>query len=60
MPLLTIEQASDLLKVKRSWLRCQVFKKAIPYVKVGRHVRFELTEIERWIAENAIPVGGGQ
>lgn len=60
MPLLTIEQASELLKVKPSWLRCQVFKKNIPYIKVGRHLRFELAEIEKWIAGNTIPVRGGR
>lgn len=60
MALLTIEQVSDLLKVKPSWLRWHVFKRNIPYVKVGRHIRFEPNEIQKWIDERRFAKGGVQ
>lgn len=51
MQLATLDEISQQLGVKRSWLRSQVFKKTIPFVKIGRHVRFDPMAIERWISQ---------
>lgn len=52
--LLSIEEVSKLLSVKISWIRSLVFKKQIPYIKVGKHIRFSLLEIEKWFEERKV------
>lgn len=47
--LLKIEEACALLNVKESWLRRQIFLKAIPYRKVGRLIRLEREELLKWL-----------
>lgn len=36
-------------------IRDLVYRRAIPFVKVGRSLRFDLREIDRWIDANSIP-----
>lgn len=47
--LLTIKQLCTLLQVKESWARHQVFLGRIPFIKVGRLIRFERSAIEAWL-----------
>jgi excisionase family DNA binding protein len=46
MQLLTIEEASDVLKLSRSTLYTYVARKVIPYAKIGSHMRFNVAELE--------------
>jgi len=46
---LTIQQVASLLNVKESLLRSLVFKKQIPYHKIGRLLRFSEMEILNWV-----------
>lgn len=52
--ILTIQELSEVLKVKVSHLRALVFKKAIPSFRIGKLVRFEKKEILLWLKENSI------
>ena len=52
--LLTIKETAKLLSIKESTLRSAVFKKTIPYIKVGRLVRFDIHEIKRFLEDNSI------
>ncbi|MBT7610344.1 MAG: helix-turn-helix domain-containing protein [Bacteriovoracaceae bacterium] len=52
--LLTITSASELLIVKESWLRSQIFYKLIPYYKLGNHIRFDKDEILKWISTKRV------
>ena len=52
--LLTFQKAAELLDVKPSWLKSMVFKKQIPFIKVGKHIRFCPKEIQNWIAERKV------
>lgn len=47
--LLTIEDASRLLKVKKSRLRKAVFRREVQYVKLGALIRFKPTHLTEWI-----------
>ncbi|CBW25677.1 phage-related conserved hypothetical protein [Halobacteriovorax marinus SJ] len=47
--LLTIEEAAQLLSLKVSRLRTAVFRKEIPYIKIGRLVRFHEEHLLNWI-----------
>lgn len=46
---LNIYQLAVRLSVKASWLRYKVFKKEIPYLKIGRQIRFEEIKVTEWI-----------
>jgi len=48
----TLNELAEILKVKRAWVYQQTFKKgpgAIPRLKVGKHLRFDMEAIEKWI-----------
>ncbi len=53
--LLTIEQAAERLNVTERWLRRAVFEQRIPYVKLGRLVRFAEDDLDAFIAERHQP-----
>lgn len=52
MKLLTIEQLSELISVKKKTIYDWTHRGAIPCVKVGRLLRFDPGEIERWLKGN--------
>ncbi len=52
--LLDIEQAARRLGVDVRFMRRLVFEKRLPYIKVGKFVRFEPDDIEAWIADRRI------
>jgi excisionase family DNA binding protein len=49
-PLLTCEDASKLLRVKVSWVYEAVRDGRLPCIRVGRHIRFTRSMLERWLA----------
>lgn len=55
--LLTIEEASQFLSVKISRLRTAVFKREIPFVKIGRLVRFKESQLKDWIDQKTVKEG---
>lgn len=52
---LDIDQASSLLKVKKSYLYQLVHKKEVPYYKPnGKKIYFNRVELNKWISESKI------
>jgi excisionase family DNA binding protein len=49
-PLLTPEQAAELLAVKRSWVYEAVRTGKLPCLRIGRHVRFTRGMLEEWLS----------
>lgn len=47
--LLTLIEASELLNLKVSRLRYEVFHKRIPHFKIGRSIRFSENELISWV-----------
>lgn len=47
--LLTIEEAAKLLSLKVSRLRTAVFRREIPFIKIGRLVRFKEDTLHKWM-----------
>lgn len=47
--LLTIEEVCKSLKLKQSRLRYLIFKSKIPYLKIGRSIRFTKVGIQSWL-----------
>ena len=52
--LMTISELAEFLNVKVSWVRATVFKREIPFVKVGHHVRFTKDDILLWMKTNRV------
>lgn len=48
----TIDELALILKVRKGWLYGQTFRTgpgSIPRLKIGKHLRFDMGEIEKWI-----------
>lgn len=52
-PLLDKKDLAKLLKLSISRVSYEVHKENIPFFKIGRSVRFKLSDIEQWIATKA-------
>jgi excisionase family DNA binding protein len=55
--LITVQDAAKFLAVSTSTLYGWVYQRRIPFVKVGRSLRFELAELQKFIQANRFPVG---
>lgn len=53
--LLTVQDAAQLLAVSVSTVYGWVWQRKIPFVKVGRALRFDLTDLEEFIEANRTP-----
>lgn len=54
--LITVQDAAKYLAVSTSTLYGWVWQKRIPFVKVGRSLRFEVGELQNFIQSNRFPV----
>ena len=52
--LMTVNEAAKFLNVKISWLRSAIFRRAIPYIKVGNLVRFRQRDLMDWVQKNTV------
>ena len=50
--LVTVQDAAKFLAVSTSTLYGWVYQRRIPFVKVGRALRFELAELQKFIQAN--------
>ncbi len=50
--LLTIKEVAEIFSLSVSRVRYEVFRKRMPFIKLGRSVRFRRGEIEAWISAN--------
>jgi excisionase family DNA binding protein len=53
--LVNVNEAAQFLAVSPSTLYGWVWQRRIPFVKVGRAVRFDMADLERFISQNRIP-----
>jgi excisionase family DNA binding protein len=58
--LLTIDQLAERLGITVRHVRRLVAERRVPYVKVGRLVRFDPSEIARWLRDSAHPAADGK
>jgi excisionase family DNA binding protein len=52
--LVNVNEAAQFLAVSPSTLYGWVWQRRIPFVKVGRAVRFDMADLERFVAQNRI------
>lgn len=50
-PLLTAAGAAELLAVRTSWVYEAARSGELPCVRLGKHLRFLRSDLERWVAE---------
>jgi len=53
--LLTLPEAADLLRLRPATLRDWVLRRRIPYVKIGRLLRFRRADVETVIEQGLVP-----
>ena len=53
--LLTIEQVAAMLAVQESWVYRQVKERRLPFLKVGKYVRFRRADVSKFIESSAVP-----
>jgi excisionase family DNA binding protein len=49
--LLDAKDIAERLRVPESWVRESARSGAIPHVRLGRYIRFDLEDVERWLEE---------
>jgi excisionase family DNA binding protein len=54
--LLRVEEVAEFLKVSVNTIYGWVYQKRIPHKKIGRLLRFDEKEIEKWVEENSVEV----
>ena len=52
--LVNVNEAAQFLAVSPSTLYGWVWQRRIPFVKVGRAVRFDMADLERFVTKNRI------
>jgi excisionase family DNA binding protein len=52
--LLDIDQIVDRLNISKNTVYSWVYQKKIPYIKLGRNVRFDPEKIERWLKSKEV------
>ena len=50
-PLLDAARAAELLSVRPSWVYESVRSGRLPYLKLGRHIRFLRSDLETWLLD---------
>ncbi len=54
--LLDIKELSDYLGITEGTVYVWVCHRKIPYIKVGRLVKFDVKKIEKWLEESSVEV----
>lgn len=58
-PLLDINELADYLSVTPKAVRHMVYRRQIPFLRLGpKRVRFDLAEIDAWLADQRVEVAG--
>lgn len=52
--MLPCPEAADVLGVSERWVRRAVAERRIPFVKVGRLIRFRRSDLDAYIAANTV------
>ena len=52
--LLSIQEAAEYLGVKESRIRSAIRRREIPYIKLKRLVRFEVSDLQSWVQSSKV------
>lgn len=51
-PLIKAEQVAEALGVSRTWVFDRAKAGRLPSYRLGKHVRFRMSEVQAWLAEH--------
>ena len=54
--LLNVDQVSETLGISKNTLYFYTQNKQIPFIKVGRHLRFKRRSLDKWLRERSTKV----
>jgi excisionase family DNA binding protein len=52
--LLIVKEASEYLGITENALYCMVYRRQIPFVKIGKRLRFDKIDLDKWIEKQKI------
>jgi excisionase family DNA binding protein len=52
--LIDINEAGEYLRVSKNTIYSWICQRKIPFVKMGRLVRFDLRDIDKWVEKNKV------
>jgi excisionase family DNA binding protein len=52
LKLLTVNELSQIIRLKKSSIYSLIYKRSIPYVKINSKTLFKLSDIEKFIEQN--------
>ena len=55
--LVGIKDMADYLDISKATLYNWTFQKKIPYIKIGRLVKFDLQDINKWLKDKRVKEG---
>ena len=58
--LLDVEGAAEYLSVTPRFIRRLVAERRVPFVKLGRHLRFDPSDLDRFVDAGRVDAAGGQ
>ena len=58
--LLTVQDISSLLGVKKSYVYHLTYQKKIPHLKMHGHLRFRQSDIDKWLQSQEVQIVGLQ
>ena len=53
-PMLKPEEAAERLNVSLRFIRRLCYERRVPYTRIGKFVRFDVDELEAWIATQRV------
>jgi excisionase family DNA binding protein len=56
--LLDVAEAAQRLGVSERWVRRAIAERRLPFVKIGRHVRFDPADLDEYTRRNRVPAAG--
>lgn len=51
----TVAEAAAYLKISPKELRNRVTRRSVPYLKIGRSIRFDPAKLRAWAASHGVP-----
>lgn len=57
LELITISELSELTKISTNNIYRLTSKREIPFVKIGKSIRFQPTEINKWLKSQSVTNG---
>ncbi len=52
LKLITVKELADIIRLKKSSIYQLVYKRQIPFVKIGAKTLFKLNDVEKFIEQN--------